>query len=94
MRRLYLILTCRCIPALHSGGQRGFTLHLGTKPSTVHRIKNLSDVYGHTRRGGGGWMHHASNLNPELYHVGIMSGNQTLPRCFETSQWISSREYL
>lgn len=48
MRRLYLILTCRCIPALHSGGQRGFTLHLGTKPSTVHRIKNLSDVYGHT----------------------------------------------
>lgn len=25
-----------------------------------------------------------------LYHVGIMSGNQTRPKCFDTSQWISS----
>lgn len=28
------------------------------------------------------------------YHVGIMSGNQTLPRCFETSQWICSKLYF
>lgn len=26
----------------------------------------------------------------ELYQVGIMSGNQTRPKCFDTSQWISS----
>lgn len=44
--------------------------------------------------GGGMWMDQTSNLKPELYHVGIMSGNQTRPRCLETSQWISSREYL
>lgn len=35
-----------------------------------------------------------NNLNllrfPQLYQVGIMSGNQTRPKCFDTSQWMSS----
>lgn len=25
-----------------------------------------------------------------FYQVGIMSGNQTRPKCFDTSQWMSS----
>lgn len=31
-----------------------------------------------------------TQLKTSIYQVGIMSGNQTRPKCFETSQWISS----
>ena len=88
---------CRTIPwscTLHDTGvQQVYALHDGTKHSTTaEHLKAFQCKH------GGRVLHHALHaLNCSvdlLYHVGIMSGNQTRPRCFDTSQWISSREYL
>lgn len=72
---------------------------LGSRETDV-KSKSLIPAEGKGRTGqegrGGGIKgpHGVEGGASALYQVGIMSGNQTRPRCLDTSQWISSGSYL